>query len=146
MRQLELYGVEKGGDGGRVDEFRKTLKAVEGGMLERDAERGNERKRKLNDVPTGDEMSGGVDGDDVNNGSGRKRKEEKRMVEMIDLKVVKDDLNKAYPLVYWAFKVSLLLLVPPSSAISFISLLCSSLAQDIGSLLSFFIRKVVAGS
>lgn len=89
MRALEL-GADDRGVGVKGDEFWRTLKGVEAGLLERDAERSKKRK-----VPEGAEGEDGKEG-----------KEAKKTGDgIIDMAIIKEDLSKAYPLVYWAFKV-----------------------------------------
>lgn len=90
LRALEL-GADERGQGGKADEFWRTLKGVEKGLLEKDAEVSS-KKRKA--VDQGEKVGG-------------KKEEKSREIGEIDLPALKEDLNKAYPIVYWAFKVSI---------------------------------------
>jgi hypothetical protein len=72
---------------------------VEAGLLERDAERaGAGKKRKAVDEAEGERAE--------NDKEVKGEKEVKRGDDAIDMVAIMADLNKAYPLVYWAFKVS----------------------------------------
>ncbi|KAI9636840.1 putative pre-mRNA splicing factor [Dioszegia hungarica] len=96
LRAIEL-GADDRGTGVKADAFWRTLKGVEAGLLERDAERaGAGKKRKAVDEAEGE----GAEKDKEAKGE----KEVKRGDDAIDMVAIKADLNKAYPLVYWAFK------------------------------------------
>jgi pre-mRNA-splicing factor 18 len=92
LRALEL--LEDKGAGAGLNDFRRTMAEMERGMDEKElrkqagaSHRAGEEKEKKEEA--------GVDKDE-------KRKE----VGVIDLKLVKTDPNKLYPLIYYALKVS----------------------------------------
>ena len=84
-----------------MNDFRRTLADMESGMDARDVE----RKAKLSHRTRADveEADGEVEKED---GVGVGKKVKNMEVGVIDLKLIKTDPNKLYPLVYYALKVS----------------------------------------
>lgn len=105
LRALEVL-EERGGAGGQgLNDFRKTLADFESGMDARDVEKKARASHRVG-VPDGVE-SGKKEDEGGEVGKKEDGKKTKGMdVGVIDLKLVKSDPNKLYPLIYYALKAS----------------------------------------
>ena len=105
LRALELADGDGRMTGGRVDEFRSMLKGVEDEMLLKDSERAG-KKRKVESA-----AADGIAGGGKEEGTGTESREEKEEGKvqgydgLIDLGLLKTDISKLHPQVYWFWKV-----------------------------------------
>jgi len=107
LRALELI-EERGGAGGQgLNDFRKTLADMENGMDARDVERKAKASHRSG-VPVKKGDDEGENGKDRTEGEKKEDGRKMKVVDggVIDLKLVKSDPNKLYPLIYFALKVS----------------------------------------
>ena len=96
LRALELADGDGRRTGGRVDEFRSMLRGVEEEMLLKDSERAGKR-RKVEEAASASPAPE-AEGDKVQGYTG-----------LIDLGLLKTDISKLHPQVYWYWKVCLFL-------------------------------------
>jgi pre-mRNA-splicing factor 18 len=104
---LELL-EEKGGGGSGLNDFRKTLANMESSMDEKEAGKLARLTHEKAAAEASKQQSSTEDGpaEEEKETSGKSKDKMKGMeVALIDLKLVKSDPNKLYPLIYYALKV-----------------------------------------
>lgn len=109
LRALELL-EERGPSGGQGrNDFKKALEEMESGLDKKDVERKARELHRLAEErgkKEGSAASGEGDSKEVDGKEGKEDKKKKGVdMGILDLKLIKTDPNKLYPIIYYALKV-----------------------------------------
>lgn len=109
LRALELL-EERGPSGGQGrNDFKKALEEMESGLDKKDVERKARELHRLAEErgkKEGSAVSGEGDSKEVDGKEGKEDKKKKGVdMGILDLKLIKTDPNKLYPIIYYALKV-----------------------------------------